>query len=125
MTCPDCGYMMSAFEKECSRCQRIGKPPPAPPAAAEPPTPPPVALVPSPYPPLPPGSPVPPMPTVVSVFLGIMMAAIVIVIIVCVIGSVNTQSEHDREVDSICGRLTVSSGMSMSDCRAQVKAQGY
>ncbi len=26
MTCPDCGYMMTAFEKDCPRCERIGKP---------------------------------------------------------------------------------------------------
>ena len=125
MTCPDCGYMMSAFEKECSRCQQIGKPSPAPPPSAEPPTPPPVAFVPSPYPTRPPGAPVPPMPVAVSVFLGIILAAIVMVIVVAIIGSVNQQSEHDREIDSICGRITVSSGMSMSDCRAQIKAQGF
>ena len=26
MDCPDCGYMLSAFDKDCPRCQNIGKP---------------------------------------------------------------------------------------------------
>ena len=26
MTCPACGYMMTAFDKDCPRCERIGKP---------------------------------------------------------------------------------------------------
>lgn len=25
MTCPDCGYMLSAFDKECARCKGLGK----------------------------------------------------------------------------------------------------
>ena len=29
MTCPDCGYMMTAFEKECPRCEKNAKPMPA------------------------------------------------------------------------------------------------
>ncbi len=26
MTCPDCGYMMTAFDKECPRCEKLGGP---------------------------------------------------------------------------------------------------
>ncbi len=26
MQCPDCGYMMTAFDKECARCQKLGMP---------------------------------------------------------------------------------------------------
>lgn len=26
MVCPDCGYMMTAFDAECARCSRLGKP---------------------------------------------------------------------------------------------------
>jgi len=26
MTCPDCGYMMTAFDQECPRCAKVGKP---------------------------------------------------------------------------------------------------
>lgn len=26
MDCPDCGYMLSAFDKDCPRCRNIGKP---------------------------------------------------------------------------------------------------
>ncbi len=37
MQCPDCGYMMTAFEQECSRCARLGKPkPPDAPSALSP-----------------------------------------------------------------------------------------
>lgn len=26
MQCPDCGYMLTAFEKDCPRCEKMGKP---------------------------------------------------------------------------------------------------
>ena len=84
MTCPDCKYIMSAFDAECPRCARYGTPL-APQLAAEPTAPPPVAFVPSPYPPPPSGTPAPPMPPVVSVFLGIMLSIVVIIIIMCVL----------------------------------------
>ena len=124
MNCPDCKYIMSAFDAECPRCARYGKPP-APALVGEPAPPPPVTFVPSPYPPMPSGTPSQPMPQALSVFLGMMMMALAVVVIVCVIVAVNQNAEHGREIDNICGRMNASSGMSMSDCRAQLAAQGY
>lgn len=98
MNCPDCQYNMSAFDAECPRCARYGKPSAARQPTAEPPftqqpyaepaPPPPVEFVPSPYPPRPPGTPAQPMPQVMSVFLGIMLSIAVIIIIMCVLGFV-------------------------------------
>jgi len=36
MDCPQCGYVMDPFEKECPRCARTGGKPPAPVQSEEP-----------------------------------------------------------------------------------------
>ena len=103
MNCPNCKYIMSAFDAECPRCARYNTPHPAPQPVAE--LPPPVAFVPPPYQPplsdmpappsdtfvpspyqsLPSDTLAPPMHPVIVVFLGIMLSIGAVIVIVCVI----------------------------------------
>ncbi len=62
--------------------------------------------------------------TSAGVFIGIMMAFIVICILGFIINSVNQQAAQDREIDATCGRLTAQSGQSMDACRQQIKNMG-
>ena len=149
MTCPDCDYMMTAFDKKCPRCEVVGKPqksclkcggasarqeqgcihcghrfgdpvePVASPVQSAPVSAPAAVLA------------VSPPPVVVvrtsmwSVFWGIILAVTVIVIVGGLISSANHQEQEDQSVRDTCHRLAATGGGTYDDCVAEMKKLGH